>query len=415
MIATVLAGIVLLGAGEGQDAPEPQTSIQFNVRALTSGPDHHFFGYYGINPWNASGQRLLCLESPFQDHAPSPDEPAAICLVDAETGALTKVAETHAWNFQQGAMLHWLPTNREHGILYNDRQDNTVVSISLDTDTGERKTLPRAISAVSHDGRHALSLTYGRLHRLRPVVGYEGLEDPNPTTPDPDDDGVFLMDLATGETRLVVSIATVYDMLVRKYPELEGYHLWFNHTVFNSDDTRFFFLARARIKKKGRRTAMFTANVDGSDLREVVPFGKSVSHFDWRNSTEIIATFRPDGRTVNHVLFTDGQGDYRIMGQDVLIGDGHCTFGPDRNWLATDPRLPGTKSRRLQLYNVETEEWLEVAQFALGEYASGDLRCDLHPRWKHTGDAICFDAIEPATGTRQLHVVDITWPAEKTL
>ena len=34
----------------------------------------------------------------------------------------------------------------------------------------------------------------------------------------------------------------------------------------------------------------------------------------------------------------------------------------------------------------------------------GHLRCDFHPRWSRTGDAICFDAIDQRTATRQLHI-----------
>src|SRR5512147_2110335 len=82
---------------------------RYEVRALTSGPKHHFFGYFGIPPWNRSGKRLVCLESAFQDHLPSPGESASIGLVDPATGKFSKVAETRAWNFQQGCMLHWNP------------------------------------------------------------------------------------------------------------------------------------------------------------------------------------------------------------------------------------------------------------------------------------------------------------------
>jgi len=413
LIPSVLVAAAALAPAWAEDETVAARSAapRVDVRTLTSGPKHHFFGYYGINPWNASGQRLVCLETGFQDHVPSPDEPAAICLVDATTGDTTKVAETRAWNFQQGAMLHWDPQRPEDRLFYNDRRGRAVIAVALDTRTGEKQDLPRAISAVSHDGRHALSLTYGRLQRLRPVVGYRGVPDPNRTVPNPDNDGVFLMDLATGDARLVVSIATVYDLLVRKYPELEGNHMWFNHTVFNSDDTRFLFLARAKVVRRGQRTAMLTANLDGSDLREVVPLGLGVSHFGWRDARTIIATFRPPGGVMGHVLFSDGQTDYRVLGPDRLVGNGHCTFGPDGDWLVSDPRVTGTKSRALQLYNVATEDGAELGVFPLGKYASGDLRCDLHPRWNATGDAICFDAIEPAHGTRQLHVAEIRWPS----
>jgi hypothetical protein len=306
-------------------------------------------------------------------------------------------------------MLHWDPRNPDHCILYNDRDGESVVSVSLDTRTGEKRLLPRAISGLSHAGRYALSLTYGRLQRLRPVVGYGGMPDPNPDIPNPDNDGVFVLDLATGESRLAVSIATVYALLLKNHPELDGRHMWFNHTVFNKDDTRFFFLARARLRRWGNfQTAMLTANLDGSDIREVVPFGKYVSHFDWRNNREIIATFKHEGG-YKHALFTDGETGFRVLDPGFLLGDGHCTFAPDGNWFASDPWIPWTLSRRLLMYNVESGGRHIVADVSLGRYLVGDRRCDLHPRWKSTGDAICFDAIEKETGTRQLHVAEVMW------
>jgi hypothetical protein len=253
-------------------------------------------------------------------------------------------------------------------------------------------------------------LTYGRLGRLRKVVGYGGAKDPNPDSPAPDNDGIFLMDLSTGKSKLVVSIAQVYERLVKKHPLLRGRHMWFNHTVFNKNDTRFFFLARANLPPRERRyTAMFTANLDGSELREVVPFDKRVSHFDWRNNKEIIATFPMDGPDRKHVLFTDGKADYRVIGDGFLDFDGHCSFSPDQNWLVTDRKHHDTLEQSLLIYNLRSKQKLVLCRYNMREkkYMSGNVRCDFHPRWNRTGDKLCFDAIEPANGTRQLHIVDL--------
>ena len=381
--------------------------IECKVRTLTKGPKHHFFGYYGICPWDKSGRHLVCLESNFQDRMPGPGEGASIGLVDSQTGQFTKATQTRTWNLQQGAMLHWNPLNPEHQIIYNDLKNNGIVSVILDVESFEKRFLLRAVSAVSHNGKWALSLTYGRVGRLRKVVGYGAAKDPNPDNPAPDNDGVFLMNLTTGESKLVVSIADVYSSLIKKYPLLKGRHMWFNHTVFNKNDTRFFFLARANLPPNGRRkTAMFTANLDGSELREVIPFDREVSHFDWRNEKEIIATFIIKGTGRKHVLFTDGQANYKVIGDGFLDFDGHCSFSPDRNWIATDRKHHGAMEQTLLLYNVQSGQKAELYKCDMKDrkYMSGDTRCDFHPRWSSNGDQICFDAIEPENGTRQLHI-----------
>ncbi|MCU0916630.1 MAG: hypothetical protein MUC88_19020 [Planctomycetes bacterium] len=378
------------------------------IERLTQGPRHHFFGYYGICPWDRSGRRLLCLESPFQDHLPGPEEPAVIGLVDAKTGTFSGVTKTGAWNFQQGAMLHWNPLQPETEIIHNDHDGDEVISVIFDINTGRKRRLPRAVSAVSHNGRYALSMTYGRVGRLRKVVSYAGTRDPNPEAPHPDNDGIFLMDLTTGQARLIVSFQQVYDMLQADHPELADKHLWSEHAVFNRSDTRFLFLARTWGPDGRLQTGMFTANLDGSDLRQVIPYGKSVSHFDWRNDREIVATFNLQGRGAVHVLFTDGQDGYRHLGGGRLDFDGHCTFSPDQRWLATDRGNGQKLTRSLLLYDLQREECTTLAELDMKEkrFLSGDLRCDFHPRWSRGGDAICFDALDPA-GTRQLHVAHL--------
>ncbi|MFP6596785.1 MAG: hypothetical protein VCC01_04950 [Candidatus Hydrogenedentota bacterium] len=405
----VFVCVLILALGASAGAQESSDS-GWKARAITRGPSHHFFGYYGVSPWNKSGRRMVCLEAESQDHLPEPDEGALICLIDVWTGEQKYIAETFAWNLQQGAMLHWDPKNPETHILFNDREGDAVVGVSLDVNTGERETFSRAISEVSPDGNHALSLTYGRLQRMRKVVGYKGIADPNPDSNAPNNDGIFLLDLVAGESKLVISIADIYERMLKRNPELEGADVWFNHTVFNKDGSRFFFLARAKSKDKriGRKNAMFSANTDGSEIWEVVPFGKKVSHFDWRNDSEIIVTAlaKPGDDSLTHLLFKDRSTDPpRALAPDFLIGNGHCTFGPDANWLVTDPFVRDDNSRDLLLYNVETDQRVNIGTFQLGEYAHGDLRCDLHPRWRSTGDAICFDAITP-DGTRQLHVAE---------
>ena len=386
-------------------APDKGGLPKFKIGRLTSGPKHHFFGYYGICPWNKSQRRMVCLQSDFRDHFPGPNEPASIGLVDCETGKFTSISRTNAWNLQQGAMLHWNPLNPDTEIIHNDRRGNKIVSVILDVNSGKKRILPRAVSAVGNKGKYALSLTYGRLARLRKTVGYLGTVDPNPDSAAPENDGVFLMDLETGKSKLVVSIAEVYGRLTGRNAELKGRHMWFNHTVFNKNDTRFFFLARAYLAGNRRRTAMFTANTDGSELREVVPFERRVSHFDWRNDRQIVATYVVDGAR-KHCLFTDGKDDHKVIGGGFLDFDGHCSFSPDREWLVTDRKHRDTLEQSLLLYNLRTKRRVVLCKFDMGEkkYISGDLRCDFHPRWNRTGDAICFDAVEPTGRTRQLHV-----------
>lgn len=391
------------------------------VTALTNGPKHHFFGYYGINPWNKSQSHILGLEVLWQDRMPIAGEKAVIGLADTSTGAFEKVTETSAWNFQQGAMLHWNPLHPNDEIYFNDMVDGDIVTRKVNVNNGKEHIIPRPINALSNNGKYGLSLNYGRLGRMRRVVGYSGIQDPNPDNPAPENDGIFLVDMLSGKTRLIVSIRDVYEMLQKRGIDFRGKHMWFNHVAFNSDDTRLLFLARTPVIDspntdgvEHRETGMFTVNIDGSDLFETVPYGADVSHFDWRNEREIVATFKYSSNRRKHYMFEDKSLKFDLLGEGRLDFDGHCVFGPDQQWIATDRKVtmmdPSDKNNyrgHLYIYNVVTKEFIQLVDqdYLQRSNRTGDIRCDFHPRWKKTGDAICFDAIDQRDGTRQLHVV----------
>jgi hypothetical protein len=44
---------------------------------------------------------------------------------------------------------------------------------------------------------------------------------------------------------------------------------------------------------------------------------------------------KPQGEKL-HVLFTDGAGDYRVLGEEFLTSDGHCSVSRDEQWMVTD-------------------------------------------------------------------------------
>ena len=144
---------------------------------LTRGPRHHFFGYYEICPWNATGQYHLCLETVFHDRPPTAQDEAAVGLVERGSTTFQPLARTQAFNLQQGAMLHWLPTNPAREICYNARQGDRHVAVRLDIHSGHTQVLPRPVSGLSHSGILAASLNFARLAEMRPVVGYRGLPD----------------------------------------------------------------------------------------------------------------------------------------------------------------------------------------------------------------------------------------------
>lgn len=377
--------------------------MPITIRALTTGPRAHFFGYYDITPWSGDDARLLCLEAERDDRMPDPGEPAAICAVEQATGELTRLAETRAWNLQQGAMLHWDPRSPNDAILFNDAVDRQTTGVIYNLTTGQRKTIGRPISAVCPTGTRIASVSYGRLARLRKVVGYADANDPYPNEKHPEHDGLFIVDLDTFEPRLIVSIRQMAQHIIPQHPAVAGKDMWFNHAVFNPSGTRLMFLARTRHDDGKLESGLFTVRPDGTDLREVLPFGSRVSHFAWRNDEQLLIWAQWPGDTYQFVLATDdGRTNHDTLTGEWLTQDGHMTFHPrDREVFAID-----SYRRDLIVFNIRRSQAEFIRRFPDMFHGNGDLRCDLHPRWNRAGTALCIDAIRVGDGVRQVHVVE---------
>ena len=331
------------------------------ARAVTSGPGHHFFGYYDKCPWDASGRYMLGLETTFLDRPPTPDDTAVIGLIDtASDNRWEPMAETRAWNWQQGSMLRWLPSAPDRLIIYNDREEDRFISVIRDVRTGDTQKLPRPVYAVSHDGRSAVTLNFARLHRTRPGYGYVGLPDHWAEENCPDKDGIYWMDLTTGEERLIISLAQI--VRIRPNPTMEGAEHWFNHLLFNSDDSRFLFLHRWRRPDGGWFTRMFTADPDGSNIHRVSDH-EMVPHCDWRDERRILAWARRHGIGDRYFLFTDRAEEREIIGEGVLTTDGHCSYSPDRHWILTDTYPDQEDMRSLLLYRPADGRRVDIGRF----------------------------------------------------
>ena len=316
------------------------------IERLSTSPKHHFFGYYGINPWDSTARYHLALETDFHTHRPLPEDVATVGLIHRETQEFIPHAKTAAFNLQQGSMLHWI-NGRETGehdavrpeFTFNDWEDGTLVSRALNPRTGTIRTIQGAIAAVSPTAPLAIGLNYGRMAHCRAVVGYATHTKSSDVIAQPEDDGLYQLNLQDGSSELILSIADVIRASGDK--RMVGKRTWFNHVLFNTDGTRLLFFCRVR-QETGHCTSLWTVNPDGSDLEMQIPFDYRVSHFDWRTPTRILVSSDLSGQ-MGFVEFTDGVRDFAPIGCGVLPSDGHASFSPDREWLLCDTYPRGTE------------------------------------------------------------------------
>ena len=374
--------------------------------AITSGPNEHFFAsYYGINSWSADQRYVTVLETPIKYRLPTENDPATLGLVDLETNEFIPLAETLAWNFQQGCMAHWLGSFPNSRIIYNDMVDGKYVSIIMDVHTKRKiKTIPHPVSAVSPNGKEAISINFSRLRITRKAYGYGGNgQDAGESVQFPKDDGLFHVDLETGEAKLLVSMHDVKEQ-VPAVPE-EGIE-YFNHTLFSREGGKIFWLARAI---PSRNTTAFTVNKDGTNLRRCFPDGWGGSHFDWLNEDDLMITAKYKATAYAHVLFTVGRDNYKRLGNGLLDYDGHGAFSLDGKWMVTDTYpSTGLYEQKLYLMNMKTEAVLPLGRYVhppVFRVNGKDAQCDLHPRWSPKGDMIGFNSV--TTGERQVYIIKL--------
>jgi len=372
---------------------------------VTCGPKHHFFGYYEKTPWNASGSLLLAHEAAFNDRPPTADDQITVGVIRLrENNRFVPLASGLAWNWQQGCMLQWHPADPENLFVHNDRRDGRFASVVRDISGREQRVYDRPLYALAPSGKSGYSLNFARLQRHRPGYGYAGVADEFEQEFAPTRDGIFLIDLQSGSSSLIVSLAQLAAFEPRA--EMDGRHHWVNHIQVSPDSSRIAFFHLWRSGDDGWSVRLFTANADGSDLQCRLD-SRVVSHYDWLDSSRLLVwTHVPDkgGRFV--LVDCDGSGR-NVIGEGVLVEDGHCSFSPDRAWVLNDTYPDRFDMRTLMLYRFPDGPRIDIARLHSPKARWwGEIRCDLHPRWDRSGSRVCVDSVHD--GSRQMYVVDVS-------
>ncbi|MBX7256642.1 MAG: hypothetical protein K1Y02_09800 [Candidatus Hydrogenedentes bacterium] len=397
---TVLAAV----KAYAQESYAQTEDVIVPIRAVTHGPKAHWFAYYDKLQFDSTNQRLLGMETDFEGRKPTPDDVIRLGVIDLANGdTWTQIGESRSWCWQQGCMLQWLPGS-DSKVIYNDREGDHYVAIIKDLNTGESRTLPRAVYCVSPDGKIGLSIPFARLDDTRPGYGYKGVVDPWADDPHPAEDGIYSVNLETGESKLIISLDRTAAIATGANPDTKH---WFNHLLFNTDGTRFSFLERAFLKttdRNGRSTSLFTANPDGSDLYCLNDHGM-VSHYIWKTPAILMGWSKEPADGAKFHIYTDKTENVETVGADVLKVDGHCTYSPDGNWILTDTYPDAKRMIMLMLYRPADGKLIKFGRFFHPQVSDLEFRCDLHPRWSRDGRCVSIDSLH--AGQRQIYVLDV--------
>jgi hypothetical protein len=391
--------------------------LSFSTEQITHGPKHHFFGYIGqcrTIPWNGSGRYILALEIDSIERMPTANDTAQILLLDTQDNYRpVPLTETRAWNPQQGAMMYWNPESPETQFFFNDRDPNTgkiftaLYDIS-DGVPGKRAKefrfddRPIANSGVAQNGGWFMAINYGRLARLRPVTGYPETFDWTDNNGQPEDDGIFRVDVKSGERRLVVSYAALADRIRPARPDVDSIPLFINHTLWSRDDSLVYAFVRGGWHKapKGqeRINVPITMKPDGSDLAVHTQF--IGGHPEWLDGSQLIG--KNGERQVVYDARAKAIRGY-IGGETTFVDpEGDIALSPDGSWFANGFHQNGANN--YTLYRMNDGLCATTEPLTVGGRTSGDLRIDPAPTWNRTNDAFIAPGLAQ-DGTRQMFLV----------
>lgn len=399
-------------------AADPRSAeLTTDIRQITSGPRHHFFGYIGhvqTIPWNQSERYVVALQTDFQNRMPKPEDAADIILLDTQNRHAVRIVDrTRAWNFQQGTMLYWNPDAPETQFFFNDRdpKTNEVFCVLFDIakgTNGERiaeyhfKDTAIGNGGVAQRGGWYAGINYGRLARLRPVTGYPGARDWTAGAgKHPDNDGVFKVNTRTKEKHLLVSFRQLANALREKHPDVDDKELFINHTLWSRDDRRLFFFVRGDFDVRGKRLDVpFIIEVDGTNLRPLA--GHFGGHPEWESGDVLIGR-----RGKDQILFdVNKQEIVGTLGTPEIFPNpnGDVALSPNGKWFVNGH---GDKGKNYYTFLRRTDgAWVRTSGFDQNGYTTGDLRIDPSPCWNRDSTQILVGATDHAK-TRQLYVITL--------
>ncbi len=410
------------------------------IRRLGSEPGNHFFGYYNKTVWDRDGRYVLAQRVPFPDARLTPDLQAEIGFFDLQQGDRFRVVDvTTAWNWQMGSQLQWLDGAPGRQLIHNCRTNRAdgfypgLGSVIHDIDRNTRRELPLPVYSVAPDSRFALCVDYNRLYITHETIGYAWRQRPAEMPLAPDRDGIHNLDLATGQSRLIISYADLRNF--HPVASMDKAIHWVSHIEISPDSRRCLFLHRWTERVEDETCflhRLVTANADGSDMRLLedsdhplpqladdfdpsavgtYDYEKSeyqISHPMWCADGRIIV-WGPHAGSIHYHRYTDAEhGPVEVIGDGILTENGHMSFSPvDLRWMISDTYPdPDTHERILFLYDTQNNVRHDVGSFYADPALKKENRCDLHPRWSRDGMAICIDSVHETE--RQMYQIDVS-------
>lgn len=371
--------------------------------------ENYFFGFHDTSPFSIEEDKVLANHNLFDLRMPTSNDELELGYFDFKNGKLGEfhtLGKSNSWNYHKGCRLQWIDNNR---VIYNTAINSKLKARIFNISTGEEQYIDFPIDAVYNNNETliATSFSYERLERCMPGYGYPYKDEGKLDETAPNDSGLFLIDINSNTSKLIVSLAELAKTVDNHY--MNGFLHFVTHTEFSHDGRYISFLYR-RIPISGnymkRYTKIMVYDLQFKKLIEL-PTQESGSHYVWNNKNQLLASCIINGKSC-HVLYDMNNIDnYQIIVKDILNSDGHQSFITDSSFI-TDTYPDKYRMARIYKADIKTQKVeMLVKAYSPRKFQTKNFKChiacDLHPRVSPSGKYICFDS--PRTGKRGLYVM----------
>lgn len=417
------------------------------VYKITDGLKPTIHRFYDTSPISPSGRYIALTEFPFEDRLPTPGDQARVFVLELSTAREIYSTSTAAWDTQVGAHVQWGASDEQ---LFFNRMDTEAwnpYGVKVDIENNVEVRLEHSIYMISPDGLRSLSPCLKRIGLSQPGYGVAiPAEAVTKNEGIPTDDGVYIVNTLTGQSRLLISIAQIFEAVgltedLRKLPgSFYGFHVKWNPT-----GDRIMFIVRfvpESAKSASTKNYLFTFNPDGSDVALALtpeqwsgghhpnwcPDGRSIvmnliypRPTKWRTLTSRFVSlltrkfgikYFPSARRLSFVLFDGYGGNFRHAVRG-LTGSGHPTIDPSERLLISDAYLNeevafGDGAVPIRGVDLATGTESCITRVKTEPKFTGsrnEYRIDPHPAWDKGGTYVTING--SIDGCRSVFILDL--------
>ncbi|WP_294560823.1 hypothetical protein [uncultured Traorella sp.] len=358
----------------------------YDVKCISKRNRHVFCGYYDLSPNSLQDINRILL------HLLPLNAEAGVSSIELATYDIAKnkynvFYKTKAWCWQQGSRLRW--GKKEDVVYFNDtdgKGDYCCRKFNL-TENKIEKTINYPLYDISKSEEYGVSINFERLQKLRPGYGYTCYKkfDNNFA---PKDDGLFYVDLISGERKLLISL---YELSLMIDGADSGYN-YLNHISISPDGNYImFFHVWTTSKRPGWKATLCIYDLVNNMLIRLEDVDQ-VSHYTWKDNTTLLIT---------GIDAKSQKGFYRVydilhkkkeeIRSEALQRDGHPTYSRIFPGFYTDTYPNESFIQCFYFFDSLKQKKESLVELYSDPRLFEEKRCDLHPHYFNSIEAITLD------------------------